>query len=315
MAVVEEIIVGGNYMGVWEEGPNYWKWKSSSKETVLIPLPRNSSYDDMVRSVIESGELNCEPKNVVISYVMKGRGKIHSTFIKNDWHVFLYMLDIIVDGSRPLLKINTVMGSPTISSPQLTFDEHDLFEDESLDAHPMDSEDHSMELEDPIFSEKTFFFEKMKSIVVDGPDLCFISDKHKSITNDIARAYNHAHHGKFELIKIPCAHVMAALRVKYSDDYDLRVYNYSSPVYKVEEYLLAYSKSINVVPLEFELRVPQELLDVNIIPPLVVTKLGRKKKNALRAWVRLSIRRRGTSVQCARDLGTREPLVTTTNRS
>ncbi|KAF3676589.1 Acetylornithine aminotransferase, mitochondrial [Capsicum annuum] len=152
--VAEEIVVGGNYMGVWEEGPNYWKWKSSSRETVPIPLPRNGSYDYMVRSVIESGELDCEPKNVVISYVMNERGKIHPTFIKNDRHVSLYMFDVVVDGSRPLLRINVVPGSPTISPPQPTIDEHDLFEDESLDAHPMNLKDHSMELEDPIFSEE-----------------------------------------------------------------------------------------------------------------------------------------------------------------
>ncbi|XP_047251578.1 uncharacterized protein LOC107879422 [Capsicum annuum] len=41
----------------------------------------------------------------------------------------------------------------------------------------------------------TFFFEKLKSIVVDGSDLCFISDRNKSIANGIAKAYNHAHHG------------------------------------------------------------------------------------------------------------------------
>ncbi|PHT89138.1 hypothetical protein T459_04251 [Capsicum annuum] len=37
--------------------------------------------------------------------------------------------------------------------------------------------------------------QKLKSIVVDGSDLCFISNRHKSITNGIVRAYNHAHHG------------------------------------------------------------------------------------------------------------------------
>ncbi|PHT45252.1 hypothetical protein CQW23_14410 [Capsicum baccatum] len=207
----------------------------------------------------------------------------------------------------------------------LTIDEHDSFKDKSLDAHPMDSEDDSMELEDSIFSEERgeegfahmrkviivddtylygkyegvllsvvaqdtenhiypiafcivdkendvswiFFFEKLKSIVVDGPDLCFISDRHKSIANGITKAYNHAHHGKFDLVKIPCDHVMAALRSMHGDDYGLSVYDYSSPLYKVEEYLLAYSESINVVSLEYEWCVPQELLDVNIIPPLV----------------------------------------------
>ncbi|KAF3619630.1 hypothetical protein FXO37_33626 [Capsicum annuum] len=299
------------------------------------------------------------------------------------------MLDIVPDGDKLILRINVVPGSPTIPPPQPTIDEHDLFEDESLDTHPMDLEDHSMELKNKenhiypiafcvIDKENdafwTFFFEKMKSIMVDGSYLFFISDRHKSITNGIAKAYNHDHHRyykrhlgenlrifsssmslvlrnevghipgnrfdmmtksiaesvnamliserdypvvsifnsiakrfgeifrerrayvlkykdnkfvpaaekilrenmseggffymenisgdekaihyvrqwKFDLGKIPCDHVMAALRLKYGDDYGLRVYDYSSTVYKVEEYFLVYSESINVVPLESE---------------------------------------------------------------
>lgn len=73
-----------------------------------------------------------------------GGGKIHPTFINNNRHVSLYMLDIAADGFRPLLRINIVLGSPTIPPPQPTIDEHDSFEDESLDAHLMDSEDDSM---------------------------------------------------------------------------------------------------------------------------------------------------------------------------
>ncbi|PHT45608.1 hypothetical protein CQW23_14766 [Capsicum baccatum] len=152
MAVAEVVVMGGNYMGAWEEGPNCWKWKSSIKETVPIPLRRSGSYADMVQSVIESGELICEPKNVVISYVMNERGKIYPTFINNDRHVSLYMLDVTADGSRLLLRINVVPGSPTIPPPHSAIDEHDSFKYESLDAHPMDSEDHSMELNNPIFS-------------------------------------------------------------------------------------------------------------------------------------------------------------------
>ncbi|KAH0714781.1 hypothetical protein KY284_007686 [Solanum tuberosum] len=40
----------------------------------------------------------------------------------------------------------------------------------------------------------TFFFEKLKDIVVDELDSCFISDRHNSIVNSIAKVYNHAHH-------------------------------------------------------------------------------------------------------------------------
>ncbi|PHT27134.1 hypothetical protein CQW23_33262 [Capsicum baccatum] len=152
MAVVEVVVMGGNYMGAWEEGPNCWRWKSSTKETTPIPLHRNGSYDDMAQSVIERGELESEPKNIVISYLMNGRGKIHPTFINNDRHVSLYMLDVSADGSRPLLRINVVSMSTTVPLPQPTIDEHISFEDKSLDAHPMDSKDDSMELEDSIFS-------------------------------------------------------------------------------------------------------------------------------------------------------------------
>ncbi|PHU04897.1 hypothetical protein BC332_25719 [Capsicum chinense] len=82
---------------------------------------------------------------------------------------------------------------------------------------------------------------------------------------------------KFELVKIPCAHTMTALRLKHSDDYGLRVYDYSLLMYKMEDYLLAYLESINVVSLEFEWHMPQELREVNIISLLMVTMLRRKK--------------------------------------
>ncbi|XP_047270353.1 uncharacterized protein LOC124899500 [Capsicum annuum] len=41
----------------------------------------------------------------------------------------------------------------------------------------------------------TFFFEKLKSIVEDDPDLCVISDMHITIANAFFRVYNRAHHG------------------------------------------------------------------------------------------------------------------------
>ncbi|PHU28841.1 hypothetical protein BC332_00934 [Capsicum chinense] len=57
---------------------------------------------------------------------------------------------------------------------------------------------------------------------------------------------------KFNLMKMSCKHAMAALRAKYGDGvgYGNLIYEYSSPIYKAETYLLAYSKSINVVPPE-----------------------------------------------------------------
>ncbi|KAK6786246.1 hypothetical protein RDI58_014771 [Solanum bulbocastanum] len=263
----------------------------------------------MIASVIETGEL-------------------HPTFIKNDRHVSLYMMDIAVDGSRPILRINVIARSPI--EPTNSFNDNDSVENENLDDQPNDSfcdqsndnlgddskngHDHSLDVEDQpidaedllhfeedegelelrsqhnhsfsdgtniymyqtfctkselqlllveaaarksfdfatvkscskylkgIFSHKrkviavdgthlhgkykgvllsvvaqytknhvysiafcvvgkendaswTFFFEKLKDIVVDELDLCFISDRHKSIANGIAKVYNLAHHG------------------------------------------------------------------------------------------------------------------------
>lgn len=71
---------------------------------------------------------------------------------------------------------------------------------------------------------------------------------------------------------------MNALRSKYGDDYNLSIYEYFFSMYKVEEYLFAYLKSINVVSLKFKWCVPLKLLDVNMLPPLIDNKLRRKKR-------------------------------------
>ncbi|KAM3291226.1 hypothetical protein P3S67_019515 [Capsicum chacoense] len=84
---------------------------------------------------------------------------------------------------------------------------------------------------------------------------------------------------KFDLMKMSYDHAMAALRAKYGDgeDYGNSIYDYSSPIYKAESYLLAYSEAINVVPPEAEWTMPQELVDTKISPPPYDPKLGRKK--------------------------------------
>ncbi|KAM3308621.1 hypothetical protein P3S67_010365 [Capsicum chacoense] len=84
---------------------------------------------------------------------------------------------------------------------------------------------------------------------------------------------------KFDLVKMSCKHAMAALQAKYGDgeDYGNSIYDYSSPIYKAESYLLPYSEAINVVLPEAEWTVPQELVDTKIFPPSYDPKLRRKK--------------------------------------
>ncbi|XP_049378138.1 uncharacterized protein LOC125842901 [Solanum stenotomum] len=87
---------------------------------------------------------------------------------------------------------------------------------------------------------------------------------------------------EYDFIKILCAHAMTVLRSKHGNEYGMSIYEYSSPLYKVEAYLLAYMDSISVVPLELKWCVPEELLNVNILPPLVDTKLRRKRRKRVK---------------------------------
>ncbi|KAH0685586.1 hypothetical protein KY290_017073 [Solanum tuberosum] len=87
---------------------------------------------------------------------------------------------------------------------------------------------------------------------------------------------------EYDLVKIPCAHAMVALRSKHGDEYGMSIYEYSSPLYKAETYLIAYSESINGVLIESEWCVLEELLSVHIFSPLVDNKLGRKKRKRVK---------------------------------
>ncbi|PHU30713.1 hypothetical protein BC332_02806 [Capsicum chinense] len=84
---------------------------------------------------------------------------------------------------------------------------------------------------------------------------------------------------KFDLVKMSCKHAMATLLAKYEngEDYGNSIYDYSSPIYKAEICLLAYSEAINVVLSEAEWTVPQELVNTKISPPPYDPKLRRKK--------------------------------------
>ncbi|XP_047257490.1 uncharacterized protein LOC124889577 [Capsicum annuum] len=73
------------------------------------------------------------------------------------------MLDVTADGSRPLLRINIIPGSSTILPPQPKIDEHDSFEDESLDAYPMDSKKELKLLLDVATVRNSFDYATLKS--------------------------------------------------------------------------------------------------------------------------------------------------------
>lgn len=63
MTVTEFVGGGGDYMRVRKETPKSWIYKSFIQTTMHIVLRRNDSYDYMIASIIEGGELMCEPND------------------------------------------------------------------------------------------------------------------------------------------------------------------------------------------------------------------------------------------------------------
>ncbi|PHT48354.1 hypothetical protein CQW23_12562 [Capsicum baccatum] len=121
-------------------------------EFILVSVRRNSSYDDLVASIMESGDLDCAPSDVVISYLMHLRENVHPTITNNDKRVSLYMMNIDVDGFRPILRINVVErpfeeslnSSPPPPRRQIIND--DLNDYDNDDDHSINMEDNSMDM-------------------------------------------------------------------------------------------------------------------------------------------------------------------------
>ncbi|PHU23409.1 hypothetical protein BC332_08516 [Capsicum chinense] len=118
-----------------------------------ILIPRNSLYAKFVTSVMQRGDLDCAPSDVVISYLMHSREKVNPTIINNDVRVLTYMMDADADGFRPILRINLVERSfegPQNSSPppsRRPAVDDDLNNYENDDDHPINMEDDSMHME------------------------------------------------------------------------------------------------------------------------------------------------------------------------
>ncbi|XP_049414647.1 uncharacterized protein LOC125877380 [Solanum stenotomum] len=77
----------------------------------------------------------------------------------------------------------------------------------------------------------TFFFEKLKEIMVDEPDFCFISYRHKSIANGIMNVYNYAHHGYYCL-----RHLSENLCINHHCGDYLYLYYNAAKAYSLEEF-------------------------------------------------------------------------------
>ncbi|PHT62575.1 hypothetical protein T459_33546 [Capsicum annuum] len=82
---------------------------------------------------------------------------------------------------------------------------------------------------------------------------------------------------KYDLVKFPCAHAMAALHLKHGDEYDTSIYNYSLQIYSKELYLLVYLEPFCAAPLESEWSMAREYLGMQVLPSDFDPKLERRK--------------------------------------
>ncbi|KAF3659934.1 hypothetical protein FXO38_02989 [Capsicum annuum] len=158
MSIAEFVLVSGDFIGEWVETPKCWKWRSFTKVIIPIPVRRNSSYDEFVASIMQSGDLDCALSDVIISYLMHSR-EVNPTIINSDVRVQTYIIDADADCFRPILGINLVERSfegPLNSSapqPQHLIVDDDLIDDDLNDYenggdHLINMEDDSMHMED-----------------------------------------------------------------------------------------------------------------------------------------------------------------------
>ena len=75
-----------------------------------------------------------------------------------------------------------------------------------------------------------FFIKKLKDIVVDESDLCFIFDRHKSIVNGISKVRNHAYH------RCCMRHLAENLRVNHQCGDSHYLYYNEAKSYSLQEF-------------------------------------------------------------------------------
>ncbi|PHT31729.1 hypothetical protein CQW23_28066 [Capsicum baccatum] len=289
MSIIEYVLVSSDFMREWEKTPSHWKWKSFTKVTLPIASRRNGSYDDLVVSIMESGDLDYMPSDMVISYLMHSREKVYLTIINNDRRVSLYMMDVGVDGVRPILRINiasNILGfekGSRVHFPRNTYDMMTINITELLNPVLMDEREYPVsyifnlvakqigekfrDWHEFVSSSNNKFIPYEKNILRDNKsasDSLYVTnvngdlDQFTVFVNSVTAKVNLLERSyscrKYDLVKLSCEHAMAALQAKYGDGegYGNSIYEYSSPIYKIETYLHAYSEAINIVPAESE---------------------------------------------------------------
>ncbi|PHT45927.1 hypothetical protein CQW23_15085 [Capsicum baccatum] len=113
-----------------------------------------SLYDELVASVMQSGNLDCASNDVVISYLMNLREKVNPMIINSDVRVLMYMMDVDADGFRPILRINVakrsiegLVNSSKPLPPRWVVDD-DFSDYENDDDQPINTKNNPMHMEE-----------------------------------------------------------------------------------------------------------------------------------------------------------------------
>ncbi|PHU09051.1 hypothetical protein BC332_20911 [Capsicum chinense] len=232
-------------------------WKSFTKVTLSIAVCCNGSYDDLVASVMESRDLDYKRSDVVISYVMNSREKMHPTIINNDRRVYLYMI---------VEFITTPPQLPSVDGDSVKY-ENNSDHSTNIEDDSMDMKYDLLDLEGNSYDMITInIVESLNSMLTDEREnpVLYIFNlitknfgekfRERGVTAKVNLLEKYCFYRKYYLVKLSCELPMAALRSKYGDGegHGNSIYKYSSPIYKIETYLFSYSEAINIVPLESE---------------------------------------------------------------
>ena len=145
---------------------------------------------EMVRGTAENG-YSCVPAFFYMFETLNV-GSSYSIMVNKDRHRFVYYFlafSACIKGFSHTRKVMEVDGTHL----------HGRYEGMLLRVVVQDTENHVCPIAFCVVDKEndaswTLFFEKLKEIVFNEPDLCFLSHRHKSITNGIANVYNRAHH-------------------------------------------------------------------------------------------------------------------------
>ncbi|KAG5577473.1 hypothetical protein H5410_057607 [Solanum commersonii] len=104
----------------------YYKWRDSKKGSVGMTVKKNILYADFMNLVVHNCGLNCQPKDLVISYIHNffHNEKVLPFKITDQPSLLIYVGEAV----RPILRVNLV-ENPIEENHKQEEDQHDMLND------------------------------------------------------------------------------------------------------------------------------------------------------------------------------------------